>query len=365
MGGVSGMVYKQWSDAENGVNRWGRNVDPISLVGNASWINVTASVSVLIPKIKSSRSEAATLLPGGPLKYFAPNGTYVNWKNRHNDECLGLEPQSEQLGAWIDTRRCSSARMDTAFTFNPTTGQWRNEATKQCISTHGCSSETGLCLVPCGNNSDLWDWDPKDGTVRVRNNPDACLQTAKELLDSNVFVGSCSNPVTRQQQWDNIADQGHKKSSLASHTVDSCHRRSGDSCPGCTDKECCESYFVPATNGSERFNCIWSTAGSCSQSTQACDMNPSYAGLCVRTDRNGFGICLTLDHAGKWSLGTGLASGHIETDPSTSWTQLKIVASGRNVTAVINGVAYSADTAEFGSTPGMVSINSGFNVSIL
>ena len=52
------MVYKQWSEAENGVNRWGSNVNPISLLGNASWTDVTASVSVYVLAVMSHSDES-------------------------------------------------------------------------------------------------------------------------------------------------------------------------------------------------------------------------------------------------------------------------------------------------------------------
>jgi hypothetical protein len=59
----------------------------------------------------------------------------------------------------------------------------------------------------------------------------------------------------------------------------------------------------------------------------------------------------------------GSASGNVTGDPTTSWTELKIIASGSNLTAVVNGVSYPASLAANAATSGMVSINSGFNVA--
>ena len=62
--------------------------------------------------------------------------------------------------------------------------------------------------------------------------------------------------------------------------------------------------------------------------------------------------------AGQWKLGE--ASGKLETDPTSSWTQLAIVASGGNITAVVNGASFPAGRSD---GHGMVSINSGFHVA--
>ena len=42
MGALSQVTH------ENGVNRWGANVPPITLIGNASWSEITVSVDVLL-----------------------------------------------------------------------------------------------------------------------------------------------------------------------------------------------------------------------------------------------------------------------------------------------------------------------------
>ena len=353
-GGVSGMVYKQWSEAENGVNRWGGNVNPISLIGNASWVDVTASVAVLVQKNPAHRRNQQsvgplppTLPPQTPPR-LAPGPTFVNWQSTHNSECLDAEGWMPRgVGSRVNTRSCVTSKHD-AFTYDHATGQWRDEVSNACVGT-------GMQLVPCGDASGLWQWNPEDGTVRVRGNASACLQTASTVLDANVFVGECSSPRTDQQTWENAA-----KPAQIDGTA--CHQRAGDDCSGCQDQACCDSYYVPGKKRHTTYNCVWDAA-ACSQSTSPCGtVDGAYAGLCVRTDTSGRGVCLILDATGTWTMGG--ASGNVTTDPTTSWTKLGIIASGGNLTAVVNGISYAAS---FPGNPspssGMVSINSGFNVA--
>lgn len=275
-------------------------------------------------------------------------------------------------GTSVDTRSCVSAKKE-AFTYNPATGHWKDEASNTCIGTGNCASSTGLCLVPCGDASGVWSWDAADGSVRARRDDasNACLQTASKVLDANVFVGECSSPLTAQQKWKNASMPQAMQmygGAAAAHDFGSeiCHTTLGDDCSGCKDKECCDSYFVPGPDLS-KYNCAWSTsANACSTSPTPCSADHrGYAGLCVRANTGGVGVCLRIDSDGAWAMmGGGAASGNVSYDPATTWTHLKIIATGTNLTAVVNGVAYPAGpAAAAAATNGMVSINSGFNVA--
>jgi hypothetical protein len=52
-------------------------------------------------------------------------------------------------------------------------------------------------------------------------------------------------------------------------------------------------------------------------------------------DRSGNGVCLNLDRTGKWTFGS--QSGTVGYDPTERYTTLEIIATGSNVTAVVNG----------------------------
>jgi hypothetical protein len=212
--------------------------------------------------------------------------------------------------------------------------------------------------------SGLWQWNATDGTVRIRGNTGFCLQTASKVLDANVFVGECSSPLADQQKWDNIVTP-----TSMGDASSPCHMISGDYCSGCKDLACCDLYYVPG-KGNSKYNCAWSNTSTCSQSPTPCSGKPreiAYAGLCVRVDLYGNGACLLVDSTGVWTMGS--SSGNVSADPTTSWTQLKIIASGNNLTAVVNGVAYPAfltaneKGVQSAQGSGMVSINSGFNVA--
>jgi hypothetical protein len=96
------QVYKQWSPAENGVNRWGGNVEPISLIGNNSWSIITAGVSV-----KLGQPGAPTTPPPTPPP--TPAGNYANWQNQYNGLCLDVRGKLTADGSTV--RSCWSTNV--------------------------------------------------------------------------------------------------------------------------------------------------------------------------------------------------------------------------------------------------------------
>jgi hypothetical protein len=97
------------------VNRWGGNVNPISLIGNNSWTDVTASVAVLVRKSRGNRLNQEIV--GGVAASSGPEASFVNWQNTHNRECLDAQGLgvSRSVGSRINTRSCASAKAG-AFT---------------------------------------------------------------------------------------------------------------------------------------------------------------------------------------------------------------------------------------------------------
>ena len=92
----------------------------------------------------------------------------------------------------------------------------------------------------------------------------------------------------------------------------------------------------------------------------------AYAGACVRTDRNGKGVCVRLQDTSQWQLldssGALLASGAVSKDVSKAWTMLTLNATGSTATISIDGSEQPPVTLS-GSGAGMVSVNSGYNVA--
>lgn len=76
--GAVGKVLKQWVRQENGVNRWVNNVNPVTLLGNASWQDLKVSVDVTVPPAQ----------PGPPGPPPPPPSPYTYLRNKFNQECL-------------------------------------------------------------------------------------------------------------------------------------------------------------------------------------------------------------------------------------------------------------------------------------
>ena len=187
-----GMVMKQWVVHENGVNRWGRNVNPITVIGNSSWVNVTATVDVLI---------GAGSPPPPPPKP-QPSGGFYHWQNAYNGECLDLESNRRDPGSRVDVWTCVSANNEQ-FAYDAATGHLVEKTSKDCVSTGPCGAGADLCIVPCANAASMnstWDVDHKAGTIKPRGGKgDRCLQTASKILDASVFLG----------EWDRVELRVH------------------------------------------------------------------------------------------------------------------------------------------------------------
>jgi hypothetical protein len=227
----------------------------------------------------------------------------------YNSECLDVQGKATNIGATVDTWSCVSAANE-AFKLDLASGQLVDRRSKHCVGTAGCTGSSGLCLVACGDQSGVWSRSSAgDDTIRPKGDSTMCLQTATKVLDANVFVAKCGTPPTAQQQWKPVPPP-----------------------PPAPPP-------VP------------------------------YAGTCVRVDRSGIGVCLNLDRTGKWTFGN--QSGTVGYDPTERYTTLKIIATGSNVTAVVNGKPQPSSSPAAGHGPGagaaaaagMVSLNSGYNVA--
>ena len=109
----TGMVMKQWAKQENGVNRWGGNVEPVSLIGNASWTDVEVTVSVMIDATGGAPTPPPTAPP--------PSGNFFHWQNAFNEQCLDVAGHGSKVGGVVDTWTCVSATNEE-FEYDAATG---------------------------------------------------------------------------------------------------------------------------------------------------------------------------------------------------------------------------------------------------
>lgn len=298
------MVVKQWVTNENGVNRWGNNVNPITLIGNASWADISVSVDVLLGPGP----------PPAPTPPPSPLSKYQHWQSKFNGECLDVKGKGTFDGAEVDTWSCVTATNE-AFGYDSVSGHFVDENSKKCMSAVGCPDK-GLCIQKCTGTgaSAGMEWTVgADHTIRPRGTPASCLQVASKTLDAPLSLAPCSTPPTDEQLWLNSTSPPPLPSTL-------------------------------------------------------------YAGTCVRTDRNGQGVCLQLSSSGDWVLTGTAAKGKVSKDPTKEWTTLGITAKGTAITAIIDGkpqpptLALPIDrgnSVQYGvaAAAGMVSINSNYNVA--
>ena len=147
--------------------------------------------------------------------------------------------------------------------------------------------------------------------------PGQCLTVASKVLDATLSLSACSTPPSPQQTWKNTSGTG-----------------------------------PPAPSGELR------------------------AGVCVRADRSGSGVCVNVLADGSWSLsgaGTG-QTGKTKSDPTKAFVKLGLKAAGTDVTVTVDGVEQLTAPIHVGGpgldvkaavrgSAGMVAIVSGFNVA--
>ena len=238
--------------------------------------------------------------PEALAKLAARNPVPVEWPAATGGTAR-KEGKRTAAGSRGDVWNCVKADNER-FKYDAATGHLVEETSKLCVATAGCAAGAKLCIAECatGGAGMGWTFSEADGTIRPRGQDASCLQTASKTLDAAVFVGACATPPTQQMQWSKYT-------------------------------------FGPGTGG-------------------------SYAGPCVRTDKDGAGVCLRLAPSGAWELSPTGLRGKVAKDVTIEWTRLQIKADGTSVTAVVDGVASPAQSVAARGA-GMVSINSGYNVA--
>lgn len=274
------MVYKQWVQAENGVNRWGGNVNPVSLLGNTTWTTLTASVKVKV----EARSPPPTLPPTPSPP--SPSSNYVNLENQYNGLCLDVRGKGTADGTQVDVWNCVKADNE-AFEQNNVTNLLVESGTGKCVTDTGCTAGTGVCLGDCATAT-KWSF-PSDNTiVKVGTSPAQCLQTSSKQLDGNVIVAACNSAPTPQELW------------------------------------------VPKRNPSPTPQPSVASAGVCVHADR------SGQGTCLVLDGTG---AWSLNDQGK-----SVASGTVKKDVGSEWTTLSIDATATTATPIVDGVSGSSVT---------------------
>ena len=120
------LVVKQWAKHENGVNRWGSNVPPVSLIGNTSWADVTVSASVLLDGAPEP-GPAPAPTPAPP-----PGPQYVYFQNEWNRECVDVNGRATAEGSAVDTWSCVTADNER-FAYDADTGQIQDKNSGKCV----------------------------------------------------------------------------------------------------------------------------------------------------------------------------------------------------------------------------------------
>eukprot|EP00039_Didymoeca_costata_P008210 m.109132 g.109132 ORF g.109132 m.109132 type:complete len:800 (-) comp13993_c0_seq1:24-2423(-) len=188
------MVLKQWVKQENGVTRWGRNVDPVTLIGQDLNTAITVSVNVIV-----GAGAPPTPSPPAPKTY--------NLQNQFNKMCLDVKGEKTVDGTVVDVYTCVSQNNEE-FVYNNNSGYIIEVGSGKCVTTDEefCGKSATLCIATCKPDMS-WNMLP-DNTIRPRSQPGSCLQSAGKPLDSPVFVASCSSPATAQQSWINKTTGG-------------------------------------------------------------------------------------------------------------------------------------------------------------
>ena len=209
-GARAGMVLKQWVKHENGVNRWARNVDPISLIGNASWSDVSVSVAVLLGEGGAAPVPAPTPAPG-------PRA--VQWKSKFNGQCLDVAGRLTATGAAVDTWTCVSAANED-FAYDAASGNLVDANSKKCVTTTACPKPGSLCIGECSAADAHAQWTVgADETIRPRAAPSSCLQVATKVLDATLSLGACDSPPSDGQLWAQVAPPTPQTGSYAGACV--------------------------------------------------------------------------------------------------------------------------------------------------
>lgn len=303
-------LAQQVVPADPGPNGWVRNGAPVSMVGDANWTDVIASLHVSFDSATADRGDNAPPLPSPPTSTADTLAAHVT-------PCVPSLPKNQ---AW-DFGLAAADYLSSRF-----------QPFAYCLNANGCATDLVYyqCITSggtCGgvNNYDNLKFQLNAETGKLISAMDGqCVTVAS---DNTLSLLPCTTTTTTT-------------TSTTASTV----------------------WNYTASTGQ--------LSTIVSQQQQVCltvDVSPPYARLCIRSTGNfqTGGYCLTLDTDGMWTVAAAsqqLASGYLSPPGfnSTNGVQLSVAAKGTNITVSIdsNVIWSGIDSTQ---KKGMVSIGSGYH----
>ena len=318
-----GGVLQQMTPTDPGPNGWVANQDPITLVGDLSWTDI--SVSAL----------AKLSLPDSPAPPLHESQLATAAEERVAVAPLQLLPCLEGVPeqVWVPN--------------TPFKGYFQNAETKMCLNQFGCGKDVPVIqyrCIPPGSGSqptcenEIWALTPSKQLVI--NVTGQCATTHNQGADHRAIMTDCISPVPLQQQWE-LGSGGQLRSAIGNQ------------------------YFCLSTPPIQRYVAV------CAR-ISAFDAFAGFAannGVCLRLIANGTAL--------SWSMRestTILASGPITGGTegwrlraamadADGWHKLELTVVGRVATATINGVKLGSVPITNATRGGSASLGSSYDTA--
>ena len=321
-------------------NAWGglRAESPVSVIGDAAWTNITASVSVSFNAGPADRGDAAPLPPPPPPPPAASDAPDVLARVEPCDPPGAVRPQQ----AWLYSRVGDGGYISNNAAAGP--------GGPVCLKTPRCDGDLQLTLGPC-----LFDW--------YRNTSECGAQQPGAPLPEFMFIIG-SQDACQHKLLTRMADgQCGTVTSAEDGTITSQQCAEPDG-PGLlwlynSSGTLQLSVSNPVSGGAPL--CLTAPAGGVAPRTAPV----AYAGLALGP----FSLLLRSDASFILRVRQGpvLAHGPLPGAPggfnSTAWHRLTLSASGAAVTASVDGAVLASGV---GAAPrfvpqGQVSLRSGYH----
>lgn len=143
--GTGNGMLVQMMPATAGANAWIHDPAPATLIGDASWSNVTVSVSAMLRPPDGQAHSQHTLVPP-PYALVPPRDGKVHGRTGRYGRANTLQGSSTN----ILVQQCVPNSTYQQWEFNtPYTGYIQNLADKMCLNTYGCGSDSTVIEYSC------------------------------------------------------------------------------------------------------------------------------------------------------------------------------------------------------------------------
>eukprot|EP00041_Stephanoeca_diplocostata_P026891 m.733057 g.733057 ORF g.733057 m.733057 type:complete len:1032 (+) comp23069_c0_seq3:161-3256(+) len=309
----TGGALVQMMPASAGANAWVHDPDPATLIGDASWSNVTVRVSAMLrpPNRRTSTPDHAPSSHGRR----GDGGMVEPRRARQSQTDLSGSASSIHVQACVP----NSAYQQWALNV-PYPGYIQNQDDHLCLNTYGCGPDSAVIEYAClpGRNAGC------PGSKASSN-----LRWTLDL-EGRLVVNSTGQCAT-------------VSSTMAGST----------GAAGISMSDCLPSSSPAAASQKFKYDGVQKTlvwAGA-TGAPMCLGVTPqqNYVAVCGRVSKfvifsdptlANNGVCLKLHHSGDWSLmewNVTLANGTVPSTPLT-WRQLALVFHGTTVEASIDGV---------------------------